>query len=152
MVLLVTMFVALIVQVVFRYFVNMPMGWTDELSLIMWTWLVLWGAAFVVRESDEIRFELLHASVPPLLRRGMTIVSAAALVILFADLASGGDRLRHLHEGAAHRLSPHPLRLAVLDLRPLRRRRDRPLPLDRLARALRRRQAGADVTKSVSGL
>ena len=39
----------------------MPMGWTDELSLIIWIWLVLWGAAFVVRENDEIRFELLYA-------------------------------------------------------------------------------------------
>jgi TRAP-type C4-dicarboxylate transport system permease small subunit len=82
--LLATMFVSLIVQVVFRYFVNMPMGWTDELSLITWTWLVLWGAAFVVRESDEIRFELLHASVPPRIRRAMTVVAAAALVVLFA--------------------------------------------------------------------
>lgn len=82
--LLATMFVALIVQVVFRYFVNMPMGWTDELSLMTWTWLVLWGAAFVVRERDEIRFELLHASVRPGLRRAMTFVAAAALVVLFA--------------------------------------------------------------------
>jgi TRAP-type C4-dicarboxylate transport system permease small subunit len=82
--LLVTMFAALIVQVVFRYFVNMPMGWTDELSLIAWTWLVLWGAAFVVRERDEIRFELLHASVGPRIRRAMTVVAAAALVALFA--------------------------------------------------------------------
>ena len=81
--LLATMFAALIVQVVFRYFINMPMGWTDELSLMAWTWLVLWGAAFVVREEDEIRFELLHASVPPNIRRGMTIFAAAALVILF---------------------------------------------------------------------
>ena len=54
------MFVALIAQVVFRYFINMPMGWTDETSLIAWTWLVLWGAAFVVREADEIRFDLLE--------------------------------------------------------------------------------------------
>jgi TRAP-type C4-dicarboxylate transport system permease small subunit len=83
-VLLATMFVSLIVQVVFRYFVNMPMGWTDELSLIMWTWLVLWGAAFVVRESDEIRFELLHASMWPPVRRGMTVIAAVALVVLFA--------------------------------------------------------------------
>ena len=82
--LLATMFVALIVQVVFRYFVNMPMGWTDELSLMTWTWLVLWGAAFVVRERDEIRFELLHASVRPGLRRAMTLAAAAALVVLFA--------------------------------------------------------------------
>jgi len=82
--LLATIFVALIVQVVFRYFVNMPMGWTDELSLIAWTWLVLWGAAFVVRERDEIRFELLHASVPQRIRRGMTLFAAASLVVLFA--------------------------------------------------------------------
>jgi TRAP-type C4-dicarboxylate transport system permease small subunit len=81
--LLVTMFGALIVQVVFRYFVNMPMGWTDELSLICWTWLVLWGAAFVVRERDEIRFELLHASVRPQIRRVMSVFAAAALVTLF---------------------------------------------------------------------
>lgn len=82
--LLATMFVSLIVQVVFRYFINMPMGWTDELSLITWTWLVLWGAAFIVRERDEIRFELLHASVNPFVRRCMTAIAAAALVILFA--------------------------------------------------------------------
>jgi len=83
-VLLATMFIALVVQVVFRYFVNLPMGWTDEISLVVWVWLVLWGAAFVVRENEEIRFELLHASVPPVLRRGMTIVAAIALVGLFA--------------------------------------------------------------------
>jgi TRAP-type C4-dicarboxylate transport system permease small subunit len=83
-IMLVTMFGALIIQVVFRYFINMPMGWTDELSLIMWTWLVLWGAAFVVRERDEIRFDLILASVPPLIRRFMILVSAAAVIILFA--------------------------------------------------------------------
>ena len=82
-VLLATMFVSLIIQVVFRYFINMPMGWTDELSLICWTWLVLWGAAFVVRERDEIRFELLHASMRPAIRRGMTVLAAAAIVLLF---------------------------------------------------------------------
>jgi TRAP-type C4-dicarboxylate transport system permease small subunit len=82
--LLATMFAALIVQVFFRYFINMPMGWTDELSLIMWTWLVLFGAAFVVRERDEIRFELLHTSVPAKVRRGMTFLAAAAVVGLFA--------------------------------------------------------------------
>jgi TRAP-type C4-dicarboxylate transport system permease small subunit len=82
-VLLATMFVALIIQVIFRYFINMPMGWTDELSLICWTWLVLWGAAFVVRERDESRFELLHASVHPAIRRGMTVAAAAAIILLF---------------------------------------------------------------------
>ena len=82
--LLATMFAALIVQVVFRYFVNLPMGWTDEISLVVWVWLVLWGAAFVVRETEEIRFELLLASMPAPIRRWMTLFAAASLVGLFA--------------------------------------------------------------------
>src|SRR6185503_10284666 len=82
--LLATMFVALIAQVAFRYLVNFPMGGTDELSLVTWVWLVLWGAAFVVREDEEIRFELLHASVTPLIRRAMTVTAAAAIVTLFS--------------------------------------------------------------------
>jgi TRAP-type C4-dicarboxylate transport system permease small subunit len=82
--LLVTMFAALIAQVFFRYFVNLPMGWTDELSLVAWLWLVLWGAAFVVRDEDEIRFELLYASVRQGLRRAMTVATALVVVTLFA--------------------------------------------------------------------
>ncbi len=53
------MFAAFIVQIVFRYFFNLPIGWTTELTLIIWLWLVLWGAAFVVKENEEIRFDLL---------------------------------------------------------------------------------------------
>ncbi|WP_197504073.1 TRAP transporter small permease [Ketogulonicigenium vulgare] len=40
---LAVMFFAFIIQVVFRYFFNLPTGWTSELTVIMWLWMVLWG-------------------------------------------------------------------------------------------------------------
>ena len=55
------MFAAFILQIVFRYLLNLPIGWTNELSVILWIWLVLFGAAFVVREEEEIRFDLIYA-------------------------------------------------------------------------------------------
>ena len=57
------MFAAFMVQIVFRYFFNLPTGWTTELTLITWLWLVLWGAAFVVKESEEIRIDLVTSMV-----------------------------------------------------------------------------------------
>ena len=78
------MFVAFIVQIVFRYVFNFPVGWTSELSVITWLWLVLWGAAFVVKEKDEIRFDLVSGSVGPNTRRVMGIVIAVAIVGLYA--------------------------------------------------------------------
>lgn len=81
--LLAIMFLAFIVQIVFRYLLNFPIGWTSELSIITWLWLILWGAAFVVRESDEIRFDIIYGAVGPKARRGMAIVAAIALVAIY---------------------------------------------------------------------
>lgn len=81
--LLAVMFLAFIAQIAFRYLLNYPMGWTSELTVITWLWLVLWGAAFVVTEREEIRFDLIYGSAGPRLRRVMTIVSAVALLVLY---------------------------------------------------------------------
>jgi TRAP-type C4-dicarboxylate transport system permease small subunit len=80
---LAVMFIAFNLQILFRYLVNLPIGWTSEISAVLWIWLVLWGAAFVVREEEEIRFDLIYGAVGPALRRAMLLVGAAALVILY---------------------------------------------------------------------
>lgn len=80
---LAVMFVAFILQIVFRYFLNFPVGWTSELTVVLWLWLVLWGASFVVKESEEIRFDIITASVGPRARIAMGIVVALALVVLY---------------------------------------------------------------------
>ena len=78
------MFVAFILQIAFRYLFNFPMGWTSELTVITWLWLVLWGAAFVVKESDEIRFDLLYSAGGRRTRRIVGIIAAVSIVVLYA--------------------------------------------------------------------
>lgn len=80
---LAVMFLAFIVQIVFRYLFNFPIGWTSELSTVAWIWLVLWGAAFVLREDEEIRFDLIYGSVGVRTRRVMVIAIAASVVVLY---------------------------------------------------------------------
>src|SRR3546814_14843516 len=77
------MFVAFILQIIFRYLLNFPVGWTNEISVVLWIWLLLWGAAFVLREEEEIRFDLIYAGPGPRLRRGLFLASAVALVGLY---------------------------------------------------------------------
>jgi TRAP-type C4-dicarboxylate transport system permease small subunit len=78
------MFAAFILQIVFRYLLNWPTGWTNEISVMLWIWLVLWGAAFVIREEEEIRFDLFYAAAGPRARRIMFLIAAAGLVALYA--------------------------------------------------------------------
>jgi len=82
--LLAVVFISFILQIAFRYLLGWPVGWTLEVSTLAWMWLVLWGAAFVVRERDDIRFDILYSAVPPRLRRAFTVVTGLALAALFA--------------------------------------------------------------------
>lgn len=82
--LLAIVFVSFILQIAFRYLLGWPVGWTLEVSTLAWMWLVLWGAAFVVRERDEIRFDILYSTMPDRMRRGFVVVTGLALATIFA--------------------------------------------------------------------
>jgi len=88
-VLLGVMFAAFVIQIAFRYLFNFPVGWTSELSVVMWLYLVLFGTAFVLKERDEIRFDLIYAAVGRRTRIGMAIVSSVALVVLYGASLKG---------------------------------------------------------------
>lgn len=81
---LAVMFFTFLLQIVFRYVLGWPTGWTNELSAILWIWIVLWGAAFVLTEQEEMRFDLIYASVRPRVRGMMFLVCAASLIFLYA--------------------------------------------------------------------
>lgn len=83
-VLIATMFVAFIVQIVFRYALDFPIGWTSELTVLAWLWVVLWGAAFVLKENEEIRIDLLHGAAGNRARRAMTVIAGIALLVLYS--------------------------------------------------------------------
>src|SRR5687768_11146254 len=77
--LLAIMFIAFLIQILFRYAFNFPIGWTTELTLITWLWLVLFGAAFVVREREEIRFDLIYGAMGRRARLITSLVTGAFL-------------------------------------------------------------------------
>jgi C4-dicarboxylate transporter, DctQ subunit len=81
---LAVMFLAFLLQIVFRYLLNFPVGWTSELTVITWVWGVLWGAAFVVKEREEVRFDLLYGAFGARTRRIAAICTGVALVALYA--------------------------------------------------------------------
>ena len=80
--LIATMFVSFLLQIAFRYVLNRPLGWTEEVTVLCWVWVVLWGASFIVKDDEEVRFDILYNAVPAGARRIFTVLSSAALVVL----------------------------------------------------------------------
>ena len=77
------MFISFLFQIGFRYLLNQPLGWTDEVTVLCWVWAVLWCAAFVLSDQDEIRFDVVYGVVSPATKRAFTAASSIAIVVLF---------------------------------------------------------------------
>ena len=78
---LAAMFLTFVLQIFSRYIMNEPFGWTLEVCLTLWVWLVFWGCAFVVRHDEHVAFDMLYRSVRPRTRRIFALLGSAAIVI-----------------------------------------------------------------------
>jgi len=84
------LFLTFLVQIAARFGFGRPLPWTDELAVILYLWVILWTAAFVVPEREHVVFDLLWNGAGPRTRRAMRIagnlmVGGLALVALPAS-------------------------------------------------------------------
>jgi C4-dicarboxylate transporter DctQ subunit len=96
--LLTVMFLSFVLQIGARYVLNAPLGWTLELCLTTWLWVVFWGTAFCVHDRDHVKFDILYLAVPPRLRQWFAIVSSAAIVVgLLVSAPASWDYISFLY-------------------------------------------------------
>lgn len=68
------LFLVFLVQITARFGFDRPLPWTDELAVVLYLWVILWAAAFMVPEREHVVFDLLWNSASLALRRVMRIV------------------------------------------------------------------------------
>ncbi len=80
------LFLVFVVQVLARFGLNRPLAWTDEAAVILYLWAILWGAALVCRDRENVAFDLLYQKAGPRLQRVMALAACA----LIGGLAAWG--------------------------------------------------------------
>jgi TRAP-type C4-dicarboxylate transport system permease small subunit len=86
-VLIVAEIAILFMGVVSRYFLQLPLVWTDEVASLLFLWLVILGAAVAFRRGEHMRMTALVAKASPRLRALLdTVAITAALAFLLLNL------------------------------------------------------------------
>jgi len=71
------------VSVVFRYVLNSPLAWTEELASLLFAWLTFVGAYVGFRTRSHIAIDTLVIFLPPGLRRALArLVDVGVLSLL----------------------------------------------------------------------
>ena len=81
--LLAGVFIVFLLQIFSRYVLRDAFGWTVELCLILWLWIVFFGCAFIVRQRDHVTFDILYLAVPRPIRLVFALLACAAIVLAF---------------------------------------------------------------------
>ena len=79
---LAVLFFTFLFQIFSRYILRSPFGWTLELCLILWVWIVFFGCAFVVKEKDHVTFDILYYATSLKTRYVFSIISALAIIFI----------------------------------------------------------------------
>ena len=108
--LMAAMFLTFALQIAVRYTARVPAikealpflepslyGWTLELCLALWVWVVFFGCAFVVRDSDHVTFDILSGAAGPRLRRAFLVAGGLAVAAgLLLSVEPTWDKFRIL--------------------------------------------------------
>jgi TRAP-type C4-dicarboxylate transport system permease small subunit len=91
------MFLALVIQVVFRFVLGKPAAWTEELATIAYVWVIFWGCAFTVPLAAHVAVDLVVPAFAPAARRALYALGLAALAGFFLWALPGiADYLRFM--------------------------------------------------------
>src|SRR5690606_4905357 len=91
------------VNVVSRYFFNLSLAFTGELTVNLAIWMVMMGAVIGLREGAHLGFAVLHQKVRGAVRTAMTALIAVAVIVFLVVLLWYGFDLavRQLDSGRA---------------------------------------------------
>ena len=80
------LFIAYILQVFFRYVVNRPLTWTQDIIVVGFCWTVILGACYTMRRKGQVSFTMLYDQYPPKVAAWARLAGNVLIIVTFAVL------------------------------------------------------------------
>ncbi len=89
-VMMATMTIVVFAQVLFRYVLNAPLGWSEELSRFAFVWLSFLGAAWLVRGQQHLSVTAIESNVPHGMRVVLRLIQYVGALLCIVVFLRGG--------------------------------------------------------------
>ena len=86
------MTITTLLQVAFRYVLNDPLVWSEELARYLFVWVALVGAGAAMRTGGHFGLDLFYRKLPAAGRAGVAMLISAVIAVFAATLLVYGVR------------------------------------------------------------
>lgn len=83
------LFLNFILQITARFVFDRPLPWTDELAVVLYIWVILWAAAFMVPAKEHVMFDLAYSLVGKRVKHAMLVLGSMMIGALAAYALPG---------------------------------------------------------------
>ncbi|MDD3657013.1 MAG: TRAP transporter small permease subunit [Atribacterota bacterium] len=80
---LITCFSTIVIQVFYRYFLNISLEWPFELSIYAYIWTLYLGAAWGVREENHVKFNMIYDFLSLNVQKMLNIIFNSITTLIF---------------------------------------------------------------------
>ena len=82
-------FAVFVYKIVMRYLAGDAVAWADEVSVVLFIWIIFLANGFVVQDRQQISFDLLYRHVAPGMQRRIGIARAVLIAAILAAALPG---------------------------------------------------------------
>ncbi|MGD8386989.1 MAG: TRAP transporter small permease [Desulfobacteraceae bacterium] len=80
-------------QVIFRYLLDAPLDWSEEMSTFAFAWMALLGASVGLKRDEHPRLDIFFVLFPPALQQAARVLINAAVIFMLGVLLVYGWKL-----------------------------------------------------------
>ena len=85
------MCILIFMQVLFRYFANLPLAWTEEIARYLFVWLIYIGSSLAVKNRKHIKVDAVMLLFGPKMKKVLLIVSNILFLVFAAIITYYGS-------------------------------------------------------------
>ncbi len=81
----------LLISIFFRYVIDYALSWPEELSMLLFVWLILLAGSLGVRERFHVRLTILTNKLPPAIRKALDRLFTVVIMVFGGVLLYSGQ-------------------------------------------------------------
>ena len=87
------MTILLFLQVLFRFVLNLPLAWVEEISLYSMVWLCYFGCSLAIKKREHLKMEIITNFLRPKAKKVFDLISLVLyhVTLLTADILQRGQ-------------------------------------------------------------
>ena len=83
----------LFINILFRFVFHLPIDWTEEISMLLFTWIVFLGAAVIQKKNGHVRIQILYDRCSPKVRLFLKSIGDVFVLFLLVILIIESEKL-----------------------------------------------------------